>query len=181
MGQWLGSSGGTPFFRQQQSLPGKPAGSPMDGIVERANGKIKNLIKKNMDRTVLNPINGDLAFWHYLLGAAGDNGMDVHWSDADITGTASLKGVCSVEGFIEYRAAPPLSPENRTICSVMPPSHRPTLLLLPTGRWLPRGEPGPAWLRGRQCPRPPPRTRAWRAGQPPPPRWQAHRPRLARS
>ena len=45
---------------------------------------------------------GDLAFWRYLLGAAGDNGMHVHWSliDADITGTASLRGICSVAGFI---------------------------------------------------------------------------------
>ena len=47
---------------------------------------------------------GDLAFWRYLLGAAGDNGMDMHWTplDAGVTGTASLGGVCSVEGFIGY-------------------------------------------------------------------------------
>ena len=47
---------------------------------------------------------GVLAFWHYLLGAAGDNGMDMHWTplDAGVTGTASRRGVCSVEGFIGY-------------------------------------------------------------------------------
>ena len=77
-------------------------------------------------------LSNDLAFWHYLLGAAGDNGMDVHWSplDADVTGTASLRGICSVEGFIGYFE----QRENGTRMSAKPGSELEMRFFVPTRR-----------------------------------------------